>query len=118
MAILNLKDEPDALVFIAVVDVLIPADLVGFAVGCLDGVKGGADFDVCGSLDAIVAGNLDVACVTVYKLQLEGIAVLVLRYLAIPHRMVLRLHLCRRAVHLPDVVLRSSIFNAASDECR
>ena len=66
--ILNLEDEADALVFVAVVDVLVPADLVGLAVGGLHGVKGGADFDACGGLDAIVAGDLDVACVAVYEL--------------------------------------------------
>ena len=116
LVVLDLEDEANALVFIAVVDVLVAANLVGLAVGYLHGIKGGADFDAGNCLNAIVAGNLDVAHIAVYELQFEGITVLVFRDLAIPQRMVFRLYLCRRAVYLLDIIRRSAVLNPASNK--
>ena len=63
-----------------------------------------------------MAGNLDVAHIAVYELQFEGITVLVFRDLAIPQRMVFRLHLSRRAVYLLDIVRRGAVLNPASNK--
>ena len=101
LVVFHLEHDAEIRVIITEIDVLVAVDFVRLSVSGLYFFQRGADLDAGRRLDAIVTGNLDVACQAVYECHFEGIAVFVFRdRTAKEFVMMLCLDFSRRAVHL------------------